>query len=155
GFRLTHGPSGVFLAHGSVFLPASIYWVMARFRASGAVPRPPLAAVALAALRLRCPVCREGRLYASWFRMAARCSSCSVPFEREEGFFLGSIYVGYAVTLAAGSLLLAAGLVAGWPWGFLLAAFVGLALLLPFVTWRYSRAAWLALDQWLDPRSPP
>ena len=117
--------------------------------------RPPLAALAAAALRLRCPVCREGRLYASWFRMALRCPSCSVPFEREEGFFVGSIYVGYALTLAVGSALLAGGLAAGWPLEPVLAAFVLIALVLPLLTWRVSRAVWLALDQYLDPREPP
>ena len=49
-------------------------------------------------LLLRCPVCGQGKLFRGWFAMHERCERCGVKFEREPGFFLGSIYVNYGLT---------------------------------------------------------
>ena len=109
----------------------------------------------LAAARLRCPVCGVGRLFRGWFRMAASCPACGATFEREEGFFQGAIYVGYAATLAS-----AFGVYAVMAWGLgashpaVLAIVLALTLALPFLVWRWTRAAWLAFDQIVDPRLP-
>ena len=50
------------------------------------------------ALRLRCPRCGEGMLFLGWFHMRSRCDWCGLIYEREPGFFLGSIYVNYGLT---------------------------------------------------------
>jgi uncharacterized protein (DUF983 family) len=80
------------------------------------------------------------------------CSECHLRFEREPGYFLGAIYVNYAVTV-----ILA---LAGY---FITARFAGLSLpaqialwgtfVLVFPLWffRYSRSIWLALDYFVDP----
>lgn len=49
-------------------------------------------------VRLRCPVCGRGKLFAGWFKMHSRCGVCDAKFEREAGFFLGSIYFNYGLT---------------------------------------------------------
>ena len=41
------------------------------------------------ALRLRCPLCGEGKLFRGYWKSHAECSSCGVTFEREPGFFSG------------------------------------------------------------------
>ena len=109
----------------------------------------------LAAARLRCPVCGVGRLFDGWFRMAAACPACETTLEREEGFFQGSIYVGYAATLGGGICIY--GLLA-WRLGATHPAVspivLGFTLAFPFLAWRWTRATWLALDQILDPRRP-
>ncbi len=51
-------------------------------------------------LRQRCPRCRMGRIFRySIFRgfpkMCERCSICDLRFEREPGYFLGSMYISY------------------------------------------------------------
>ena len=49
-------------------------------------------------LRLRCPLCGQGKLFDGLLKMRASCSHCGLKFEREPGFFLGSIYFNYGLT---------------------------------------------------------
>ena len=51
-------------------------------------------------LRLRCPRCGIGRLYGKPFRMNENCAHCGLKFEREQGYFIGAIYINYAATIA-------------------------------------------------------
>jgi uncharacterized protein (DUF983 family) len=105
-------------------------------------------------LRLRCPVCGEGRLFAGWFRMHASCSHCNATFEREAGFFLGSIYFNYGLTalivaIAYPTLLFSRTASENQ---LLLGAFA-FTLLFPVWFFRYARALWLGFDQFMDPRN--
>src|SRR3989442_9373424 len=50
-------------------------------------------------LRLRCPRCGRAALYAGWFAMHTRCEACGLPYESEQGYFVGAIYLNYAVTV--------------------------------------------------------
>ena len=99
------------------------------------------------ALRLRCPRCGEGRLFGGWFAMHERCARCGLRFEREPGYFVGAIYVNYAVTVAvaAGTVL-----VLDWTLGLTLTAQLAigitLGVLFPVVFFRYARSLWLSLD---------
>lgn len=102
--------------------------------------------------RLRCPACGEGRLFVAPFRMHSQCSHCGLSFEREGGFFLGSIYVNYGLT----AVLVTIGYftlffteatspdVALW----LCAAF---CVLFPLWFFRYARSVWFGLDCYFDP----
>ncbi len=105
-----------------------------------------------AVLRLRCPRCFEGRVYASLFRMHEACPSCGLVFEREPGYFVGAMYFGYGLALAAGLppflLLLGRGL-PPFTVGAVVTAWI--AVCAP-VLWRYSRVIWLHMDQRFDPR---
>lgn len=117
--------------------------------ADGSLPlrSPGVLAMLRRGLRLRCPRCGDGALYQSAFTMAERCSECGFKFEREQGYFVGAIYVNYAVTIA---------LALGGAW--LLDAFIGLTLtqqltlaigvaaLVPLAFFRHARSLWLALD---------
>jgi hypothetical protein len=87
--------------------------------------------------------------------MAPSCPACEARFEREEGFFQGAIYVGYAATLVSGFAVYAVmawGLGASYPAVY--AIVLASTIALPFFMWRWSRAAWLAFDQIVDPRLP-
>jgi uncharacterized protein (DUF983 family) len=55
-----------------------------------------------ALLRQRCPVCLRGQVFTSLFGMHTHCPACGVKFERETGYFLNSMFIGYA----AGFLIL-------------------------------------------------
>src|SRR5512145_2096996 len=51
-------------------------------------------------LRLRCVRCGNAPLFRGLFTMHERCGACGLLFEREQGYFVGAIYVNYAVTVA-------------------------------------------------------
>ena len=53
----------------------------------------------MTAARLRCPRCREGRLFAGALTMNAACPKCGLKLEPEPGFYLGSVYANYAATV--------------------------------------------------------
>jgi len=84
--------------------------------------------------------------------MHERCPACGLRFEREEGYFLGAMYVGYGLALATICLLavLLWSLVK-WP---LQKAVIGAVLLflplVPFLT-LMARVLWIYLDQAFDP----
>jgi uncharacterized protein (DUF983 family) len=105
------------------------------------------------AMRLRCPLCGRGRLFRGWLLMHANCPHCGVKFEREPGFFLGSIYINYGLTalivaivypvllfnkLATERQLLIGSLV--------------FVVLFPLLVFPWARSLWLGFDQWHDPR---
>lgn len=84
--------------------------------------------------------------------MHERCSACGLKFEREQGYFLGAMYIGYA--LGVGVLALFAALV--WEitrWPILKSTVAGIVLFLPLapvLTWM-ARVLWIYLDQAVDP----
>lgn len=105
-----------------------------------------------AIVRLRCPHCLRGAVFHSLWGMNPTCPVCGILYEREEGYFLMAIFIGYI--LGAGALvpLCLALYLSGAPllWYFLAC---GLALLaLSPLIFRYARVLWLHLDELLDPR---
>lgn len=108
--------------------------------------------VARRALALRCPRCGEAGLFEGRFRMRAACPACRLVFERAPGYFVGAIYVNYAVTagLAVGGfLVLWAGF--GLPPVWQLALWGPFAVLFPLWFFPWSRSLWLALEYLLNP----
>ncbi|MCY4381543.1 MAG: DUF983 domain-containing protein [Nitrospinae bacterium] len=104
---------------------------------------------------LICPRCPEP-LFTGPFRMHERCPGCGYLFEREQGYFVGAIYINYAITIIiclGGYLLteifLAPGLAAQLViWG-------GLCILIPLFSFRYSRAIWLNADYYFNRKLSP
>lgn len=104
-------------------------------------------------LRLRCPLCGRGKLFRNWIRMNDSCAHCHAKFEREGGFFLGSIYFNYGLTalivaIAYPVLLFNEVIEEQTLLG------VALVFVLVFPVWffRYARSLWLGFDQYWDPR---
>ncbi len=103
-------------------------------------------------LRLRCPRCGAGPLYARPFRMHSNCGQCGLQFEREQGYFVGAIYINYAATVAIavpGFFLLDA--FTGMTINQQLALWVPFAVVFPLLFFHHSRSLWLLLDHWLNP----
>ena len=84
--------------------------------------------------------------------MQEACRLCGLYFERAQGYFVGAIYLNYAVTvvLAIGGYLLL--------WRFMslstaaqLAIWVPVVVLFPLWFFRYSRSFWLALELFVNP----
>jgi len=116
---------------------------------AGTVPigSPGVRAVLARALRLRCPRCGRSGLYEGWFRMHERCAACGLRYEREQGYFVGAIYVNYALTasLGLGSVLLLDNLL-GLSLAQQLVLAVPLMLFAPLLFFRHARSLWLGLD---------
>jgi uncharacterized protein (DUF983 family) len=87
--------------------------------------------------------------------MYEACLECGLKFEREQGYFVGAIYVNYVATV-----LIAI------PGYFILDAWTSISLrqqlflwvtfgvVFPLLFFHYSRSLWLALDHWLSPAKP-
>jgi uncharacterized protein (DUF983 family) len=103
-------------------------------------------------LRLCCPRCGARTLFRGWFAMHARCAVCHFRFEREQGYFLGAMYVNYAFTVA---IILGGYFVLSQYTHLSLAQhlvlWIGLSILCPLLLFRYSRGVWLSLDYLLNP----
>jgi uncharacterized protein (DUF983 family) len=110
-------------------------------------PPPPLRQRFLRAVRLACPRCGHGSLFSGFFRMHEACGRCGLSFAREPGFYLGSIYVNYGVTVIVtgglyGLLVLGCGLSPETALAWCLAV----AVALPILFFRHARSFLLALD---------
>jgi uncharacterized protein (DUF983 family) len=102
--------------------------------------------------RLRCPRCGRAPIFRGWFTMRPECLACGLRFERAQGYFVGAIYINYALTATiaiVGYLLL-------WRYADVSLA-VQFAVWIPFVVlfplwfFRYSRSFWLALEYFFNP----
>ncbi len=112
-------------------------------------------------LRLRCPRCGRAALYAGWFAMHPRCEACGLRYEREQGYFVGAIYLNYAVTVGvAVGAVLALDWVIGLTLAAQLAVGIALAALIPLAFFRYARSLWLSVgyltsaDEWRAGHTP-
>jgi uncharacterized protein (DUF983 family) len=104
------------------------------------------------AVRLRCPACERAKIFRGWFAMYENCPACGRHHQRDAGFFLGSIYFNYGVT----GLLVTAMYFAMFFGGMLtdrerLAVLAVFVFVFPAWFFRYARALWMAVDEWLDP----
>jgi uncharacterized protein (DUF983 family) len=104
-------------------------------------------------MSLRCPLCGQGRQFRRWLIMNHRCPHCGVLFEREPGFFLGSIYINYGLT----ALLVAASyIVLRFYWDVpktpLVIGAAVFTVCFPLFVFPWARSLWLGFDQWRDPR---
>jgi len=106
-------------------------------------------------IRLKCPSCGLGSLYESPFKMRAQCPYCDLIFEREQGYFIGSIYINVIATESTLLLtLLIYGIVTGTVSERILSTLVVLAIALPFIFYHHSRSLWLSFDHILNPEKP-
>jgi uncharacterized protein (DUF983 family) len=100
-------------------------------------------------LRERCPRCRQGRMFRGRFDMNDPCPVCGLIFQREEGYFLGAMYVSY---LLSSFFLISFYFLGRWllpDWNTFLVTFLALLLYLPLVPamFRYSRIVWIYFER--------
>jgi uncharacterized protein (DUF983 family) len=105
--------------------------------------------------KLRCPACGQGALYQSAFKMKERCEFCGLVYGREQGYFVGAIYLNVMATEA---LILFVYLVSVFT-GFIndraiYVLLIGMAVALPLIFFRFSRSLWLSIDHIVSPRPP-
>jgi hypothetical protein len=85
--------------------------------------------------------------------MYERCPHCDIKFEREPGFFLGSIYINYGLTALIVAIAYPV-LLFVWnlPERQLLLGAVAFTVIFPILIFPWARSLWLGFDQWHDPR---
>ena len=104
-----------------------------------------------------CPRCRTGKIFRAGIfrglpRMNECCAVCGLKFEREEGYFLGAMYISYGIALLIIALI--AGLLwAATGWWITKDVIWAVILFLPFAPTitLFARVLWIYLDQTLDP----
>jgi uncharacterized protein (DUF983 family) len=119
-----------------------------------AVKQPSLGQMLWRGARKKCPVCGGGHLYTRWLRMAERCPRCGFKFEREEGFFLGAFVVNVAVTEFAMLVAIVLGVALTLPDPpVLLLSVLGVvsAVIVPVLSYPFSKTVWSALDLAMHP----
>jgi len=88
--------------------------------------------------------------------MHAQCPHCALTFEREQGYFVGAIYVNYAATtLIAIAGFLALDYFASLSLSRQLLLWGSFAIAFPLFFFRYSRSLWLSLDYLFNPAELP
>ncbi len=101
-------------------------------------------------VKRRCLRCGKGDLFRNWFKMADACPSCGLRFERSDGYWLGSMALNLVVTEAIFVAALVALLVATWPavpWTKVLVSVVALYVVVPLVSYPFSRTIWVAVER--------
>jgi uncharacterized protein (DUF983 family) len=113
-----------------------------------------------AILHQLCPKCREGRMFqgsiiAGFPRMRERCPVCGLKFEREQGYFLGAMYISYALALIT-ILVFAFGIWMATRWSIQRVTIWAIILFLPVAPalTLFSRVLWMYLDWAIDPDVP-
>jgi uncharacterized protein (DUF983 family) len=94
-------------------------------------------------LKLRCPVCGQGKLFRTYFTMHESCACCGVGFAREHGQWVGSLDINTFVV--AFGLMIASAFSPLWSLPVMLAVWGTAAILVPLVTFRFSRGLWTAI----------
>ena len=87
--------------------------------------------------------------------MNVRCERCGLVFEREPGYFVGAMYVSYALAVPTYAALVAVVYLLR-PRAQIEAIFLGALpafVLLSPLLFRYSRVIWMHLDRHID-RTP-
>jgi uncharacterized protein (DUF983 family) len=129
-------------------------------RLSGSIEDPMMRCFVLLgrALRLRCPNCGGGAIFASWFRMRERCPRCGLRLERgEQGYVVGA----YMFNILAAELIFA-GIFLGiawatWPsppWTALQYGGGIFMVLAPLICYPFSKTIFLAFDLLFRPVRP-
>jgi hypothetical protein len=84
--------------------------------------------------------------------MHERCDCCGLDFRREPGFYLGSIYINYGITVFVVTVTYVVAQIQGHGRSqMLFGGMLAFCVLFPLWFFRYSRSLWLSMDQFWDP----
>ena len=108
---------------------------------------------AWAILHLRCPRCFEGRIFRDTWTMNEDCPVCGLHFNRETGYFLGSMYFSYPIGIPLIAFFTLIAYLVFPAWRLYQHLLLGWVLFLPLVpiVYRYSRVMWIHFDRYFDP----
>jgi uncharacterized protein (DUF983 family) len=108
-------------------------------------------------LRQICPRCRQGHMFRpftfrGWLAMYETCPVCHMKFDREQGYFIGAMYVSYGLSIPPVlALVVILWRLACWSFGAaVIGAFLAYLPFVPFVV-RLARVVWIYIDRAVDP----
>lgn len=105
-----------------------------------------------AIVRTRCPHCLQGPIFDGIWRMHTHCPVCGVKYERETGYFMNSVFIGYVMAfLALVPMLLLLYFNGASAFWFTVNTTIALAIVSPLI-FRYARVIWMHVDELMDPR---
>jgi uncharacterized protein (DUF983 family) len=110
------------------------------------------------ALRLRCPLCGNAKMFRGWVKMRDYCGHCGFRFDRNEpDYFIGA----YTINLIVSELIVVAAMIivilVTWPnvpWDRLTWTLVACMIPAPLITYPFSKSLWLAIDLTFQPPIP-
>ncbi len=103
------------------------------------------------ALRLRCPRCGQGKLFAKFITMEKTCDGCQLDIAKTPGYYLGSTYINYGFTTVICMVTyMSLRFGAGYESKTLIAPFVVFLVGFPLLFFRHARALWLMMDTLID-----
>jgi hypothetical protein len=114
--------------------------------------------IVVSGLTNRCPNCSGHTLFmkGSLFQVNKACPVCGLQFERDEGFFLGSMSLNYGVTLFVFLVPVLLLYLAGMLSGVVASVLAGAgAILFPILFYRSSRSWWLMSYYFFLPQHLP
>lgn len=114
-------------------------------------PTPDRATLLSRALRLKCPQCGQSKMFHHWLGMNPSCAHCGLKYEREPGYFLGSIYVNYGLTaITTTAAYITFHFILAYPNLYVVPPLVAFCVIFPVIFFPFARAYWLAMDLSFD-----
>ena len=106
-----------------------------------------------AIVQMKCPNCRQGKVFRKAMQMYDDCPHCGIHYEREDGYFMMAVFVGYVMSffIAVPAIVVLYFMLRPSIWGYVIGATITLLLASPLV-FHYARVVWMYIDQLLDPR---
>jgi uncharacterized protein (DUF983 family) len=106
-----------------------------------------------AILRQRCPRCRQGPIFGGLFATNESCPVCGLQFEREQGYFLGAMYLSYPLSVPILGLIILIEYLLLPDWRIEYLILLSLIPYIPFapLVFRYSRVLWIYLERAISP----
>lgn len=100
-------------------------------------------------LTLGCPRCGCRKTHTKYFSIRTNCPKCGLKFEKEQGYWTGSLAINMIVTGGLVAIGLAAGLIMtapDIPVIPLLAILLPLAIFVPIINYPFTHTIWMAID---------
>jgi uncharacterized protein (DUF983 family) len=105
-------------------------------------------------LRLRCPVCGEGKLYRRCFSMYRQCPACHFTYAREAGYYTAAVAINIFLSevFVLAVVLPMAAYNAVPLVTLLLAGGVGVCIL-PLLFYHHAKSLWMSIEHLFHPVS--
>lgn len=105
-------------------------------------------------LRLRCPVCGEGKLYRRLFKMNQHCPACGFIYAREPGYYTSALAINVFLSELI-TLVVIIPLAASQSFSFLILLLIGgaIAFILPLLFYHHAKSLWMSIEHLFHPVS--